>query len=113
MRLFIGIPLSPAVVTELASIRARLQSKAGALRWTGPESWHITLQFLGNTGAEKPDCLVDRLGEVRFSPVAVSLEDLGTFERSGVFIAGVAVTPELVSPRAARQRGNVALRFRA
>jgi len=97
MRLFIGIPLSPAVVAELASITARLQSKAGSLRWTGPESWHITLQFLGNTSQEKLGCLVARLGDVRFAPIAVRLENLGMFERSGVFFAGVAVTPELVS----------------
>jgi 2'-5' RNA ligase len=97
MRLFIGIPLSPAVVAELASLTARLKSKAGSLRWTGPESWHITLQFLGNTSEEKLDCLVAGLGELRFPPVPVRLEELGIFERAGVFFASVAVTPELVS----------------
>jgi 2'-5' RNA ligase len=70
MRLFIGIPLSPAVISELATLTARLESKAGSLRWTGPESWHITLEFLGG---------------------------LGIFDRAGVFFAGVASTPELVS----------------
>jgi 2'-5' RNA ligase len=97
MRLFIGIPLSDTVVAELALLTARLQSKAGSLRWTVPESWHITLQFLGNTSAEKLDCLVARLGELRFPPFPVRLDELGIFERSGVFFASVAVTPELVS----------------
>ena len=51
MRLFIGIALSPAVIAELTTLTARLQSKADSMRWTGPESWHITLQFVGNTSA--------------------------------------------------------------
>src|SRR5208283_389692 len=89
--------LSPAVIAELATLTARLQSKAGPLRWTGPESWHITLQFLGNTGPEKLDCLLARLDELRFPPVPVRLEELGIFDRAGVFFAGVALTRELVS----------------
>jgi 2'-5' RNA ligase len=97
MRLFIGIPLSPAVIDELATLTTRLQSKADSLRWTGSESWHFTLQFLGNTSPEKLDCLLARLGELRSPPVPVRLEELGIFDRVGVFFAGIALTPELVS----------------
>jgi 2'-5' RNA ligase len=99
MRLFIGIALSPAVITELATLTARLQSKADSLRGTGPESWHITLHFLGSTSQEKFDCLVGRLGELRFPPVPVRIEEVGIFDRAGVFFAGVTRTPELVSLR--------------
>jgi 2'-5' RNA ligase len=97
MRLFIGIALSPAVVAELATLTVRLQSKADSLRWTGPESWHITLQFVGCTSQERFDCLLARLGELRFPPVPVRIEELGIFDHAGVFFAGVTLTPELVS----------------
>jgi 2'-5' RNA ligase len=45
MRLFVGIPLAAQVIEELSAISIQLQSKRDALRWYGPESWHITLQF--------------------------------------------------------------------
>jgi len=108
MRLFIGIALSPAVIAELATLTAHLQSKADSLRWTGPESWHVTLQFLGSTSQEKFACLLARLGELRFPPVSVRIEEVGIFDRAGVFFAGVTLTPELVS---LKQRITAAISF--
>ncbi len=93
MRLFVGIPLAAAVIEELSAISLRLQSKEDGLRWSAPESWHITLQFLGNT--PEYDCIVERLRELRSPPVPIRLEGLGFFERAGVFFAGVGLTPEL------------------
>jgi 2'-5' RNA ligase len=97
MRLFVGIPLSSAVLSELTSVVARLRSNSDGLRWMEPESWHITLQFLGNTEPEKLTCLVIRLGEVRSPSVPVHLTQLGFFDRAGVFYADVRLTPELVA----------------
>ena len=45
MRLFIGIPLSAAVVRELAALTAGLKSADDGLRWSAEAGWHITLQF--------------------------------------------------------------------
>lgn len=95
MRLFVAIPLAGAVVDELSAIRARLQSREDGLRWASAESWHITLQFLGKTSDEQYGCVVERLRTVRSRPVPVALEELGCFERAGVFFAGVRMTPEL------------------
>ncbi len=97
MRLFVGIPLAAAVVGELAAVSARLRSKEDGLRWTAPGSWHVTLQFLGNTGEEQYASLVEHLLEVHSPPVQVRLEELGFFERAGVFFAGVGLTPELLT----------------
>src|SRR5271154_1992082 len=93
MRLFVGIPLAAAVIEELSAISMRLQSAADGLRWSAPESWHITLQFLGNT--PQYDCIVARLRELRSPSVPIQLEGLGFFDRAGVFFAGVSLTPEL------------------
>lgn len=93
MRLFVGIPLAAAVIEELSATSLRLQSKEDGLRWSAPESWHITLQFLGNT--PEYDCIVERLRELRSPPVPIQLEGLGFFERAGIFFAGVGLTPEL------------------
>lgn len=97
MRLFIGIPLAAAVIDELRAASARLRSNADGLRWTTPESWHVTLQFLGNTSPEQYACVVARMRTLHAPPVPVCLKDLDCFERAGVLIARVRLTPELLS----------------
>jgi 2'-5' RNA ligase len=77
MRLFAGIPLAAAVIDELSAISLRLQSSADGLRWSAPESWHITLQFLGNTGQEQYECTVARLREMRSPSVSYSTGGAG------------------------------------
>jgi 2'-5' RNA ligase len=96
MRLFVGIPLAAPVIDELAAISVRLQSSGDGLRWSAPDSWHITLQFLGNTGQEQYECIGARLRELRLPPVPIQLEALGFFDRAGIFFAGVRPTPELL-----------------
>lgn len=95
MRLFIGIPLAAQVIEELSAICRRLRSDSDGLRWSSPESWHITLQFLGETPSDRYDCLLSRLRELESPRVSVRLERLDVFDRVGVFHAGVGVSPEL------------------
>jgi 2'-5' RNA ligase len=96
MRLFVGIPLAAAVLDELSTVSRKLQPLAHGLRWSALETWHVTLQFLGNTGPEPYACLVAHLREVRSPSVPVELEGLDFFARSGVFFAGVRLTPQLL-----------------
>lgn len=96
MRLFIGIPLAVEVIDELSAISARLQSSRDGLRWSAPASWHVTLQFLGNTTPQQCECTIARLHQVRFPPVPIRLHGLGFFDKAGIFFAAVAITPELL-----------------
>lgn len=100
MRLFVGIPLAATAIDQLSAITARLRLRGDGLRWSTPESWHITLQFLGNTDQEHYVCVVARLHELHSPPVPIWLEKLGLFDRSGILIAGVRLTPELLSLQA-------------
>ncbi|MDT8871084.1 2'-5' RNA ligase family protein [Komagataeibacter rhaeticus] len=43
MRLFIGLELPPSISLALADLRGSLPDVA----WTAPESWHLTLHFIG------------------------------------------------------------------
>jgi len=95
MRLFIGIPLDFAVAHELSAVSAQFRSKDDGLRWSAPESWHVTLQFLGNTSPEQCRCVAESLRGLRSQPVPIQLESLGFFDRAGVLFAGVRLTPEL------------------
>jgi 2'-5' RNA ligase len=95
MRLFIGIPLAVQVVKELSALCKNLRSDSDRLRWSSPESWHITLQFLGETSSARYECLVPRLRDLKSPSFAVRLEGIDFFDRVGVFFADVDVTPEL------------------
>jgi len=95
MRLFVGIPLAEVVSTELAAMVARLKRADDGMRWSAPESWHITLQFLGNTTDEKYACVAEALRKVKASPVAVQMMEPGVFERAGVFHVDVEATKQL------------------
>lgn len=97
MRLFVGIPLAAPVIDELAAISLRYRAEGDGLRWSTPESWHITLQFLGNISPPQYNCIVARLRELRSSPVPIQLDALGFFDRAGIFFAGVALAPELLA----------------
>ena len=95
MRLFVGIPLEDVVQGEVASVVARLRQRGVILRWTAPESWHITLQFLGEVKQDRYECVAARLGEVRSAPVPVYLGALGSFDRAGIVLVSVEVTQEI------------------
>lgn len=97
MRLFVGIPLPASVIDELSEITRPLRSHFTGFRWTTPDSWHITLQFLGNTNQETCDCVVSRLRALQSRAVPVRLEGFDCFARTGAFFAGVAVSPQLES----------------
>ncbi len=75
----------------------RHRLKEDGLRWSTPESWHITLQFLGNTSETQYECVVARLRELQVAPVPIELDELGFFDRAGIFFVGVALTPELLA----------------
>ncbi len=96
MRLFLGLPLSAEVLGELAAVSKRLRSNADRLRWTTPETWHITLQFLGETSRDAYDCIVPRLRELHLPSIPIHLEQLDIFDRAGVLFIGASVTPELL-----------------
>ena len=98
MRLFVAIPMPEETTRELGEAVGRLRKRPGAeeLRWSPPESWHITLQFLGNAGPEEFACLLERLREVRSAPLKIVPEKLGAFGSAGILHAGVKATPELL-----------------
>lgn len=84
-------------MTELSAISEGFGPLGSSLRGTAPETWHITLQFLGNTSPEQYNCVVAELRGLRSEPIPIELEDAGVIERAGIFFAGVHLTPELIS----------------
>ena len=98
LRLFIGIPLAAATASDLATVVNRIRSNATEyLRWSAPESLHITLQFLGSTTLQQHECVTAHLRELRHPSVQIRLGTLDTFDRAGVLVVDVPVTSELLA----------------
>ena len=66
LRLFVAVPISVALRDALrASVEGwRNEDELAGLRWTDPESWHVTLAFLGSTEASAVPGLLDRLAAI-------------------------------------------------
>jgi 2'-5' RNA ligase len=97
VRLFVGISLAEDVKQIIGAWTRELQEAFLRLRWSSPEQWHVTLQFLGETEETRFSCVVEQLRGVRASAVDVDLADPGFFERAGVFHIAVRLTPSLVT----------------
>ena len=97
MRLFIGIRLAPGAADGLAGTREQFASVSNQLRWSASDGWHVTLQFLGRTDEQQQICVVENLKAISASPLPVRISGLDFFDRAGVFFAGVALTPELLT----------------
>jgi RNA 2',3'-cyclic 3'-phosphodiesterase len=96
MRLFLGIPLAPVVIDELTKLTGRLRSKDDNLRWSAPETWHVTLQFLGGTDQQQYNCILPRLREIHLPHIPIRLESTGFFDGAGIFFAEVKPAPALI-----------------
>lgn len=100
MRLFVAIAPPPAAVADLARWLDPLRGAAGpGLRWTGTDSWHLTLAFLG----EVPDAVLPglharlRRAAGRHPAVTLAISAGGAFPgpaRARVLWAGVEVIPD-------------------
>ncbi len=97
MRLFIGIALSDTAREEIAQLVAQVAPTVHGWHWSSAESWHITLQFLGETAAEACACVVDRMRTVQAAAVRVNPGGPGVFERAGIFYLDVPLTAELAA----------------
>ena len=95
VRLFAGLPLPPAAVERLATLRLRLGAPKDGLRWSEPEQWHITLRFFGEVDERRLPALASALERIATPPIAMVLTSLGLFAAKGILHAEVGVSPAL------------------
>lgn len=96
VRAFVAIRLAPEVDEAVARFQASLRKFGGEISWTKPESFHLTLRFLGN---RVPQADVDRMIEglrpiaAATAPFVVKALGAGAFpslERPRVIWVGLA-----------------------
>ena len=60
MRVFLGVPGGPEWIESARRLSRDLQSRLPKASWTRPESWHLTVRFLG----EIPEDSANRFAEL-------------------------------------------------
>ena len=92
MRLFTGIELPPAVVSNLENLLQRLKP-AARINWIPPGNLHITTKFIGEWPGERLAELKAALGGLSAGPpIEIAIAKLGFFPNTHsprVFWAGI------------------------
>jgi len=86
LRLFLALAVPPEVRQEIGRAQGRLQrhSPPGAIRWTRPDQFHLTLQFLGDVPAAQVAAVETSLAPIcaTFPSLRLSALGLGFFPSS-------------------------------
>jgi len=77
MRLFVALDIDPDIRQRITEFRDQMRPLAPDFRWVGPETFHITLQFLGET--RKLDEIQNALEAVRGAPIELVFRNPGFF----------------------------------
>src|ERR1035441_4102041 len=77
MRLFIALDIDPDIRERITTFRTHMRQLAPDVRWVGPETFHVTLQFLGET--KKSDEIRRALQPVKSPPLRISFRGAGFF----------------------------------
>ena len=84
MRLFVALDIDASIRERIGEFRNQMRQIAPDVRWVGAETFHVTLQFLGET--KKLEQIQQALRQVKGSPMEIAFRDVGFF-------------PNLKSPR--------------
>jgi 2'-5' RNA ligase len=87
MRLFVGIAIPPAIGERLWALTGGVK---GA-RWMPPETYHLTLRFIGEAGrpqAQELDAMLQTVESPAFDLVLAGVNYFGTAARPRVLWAG-------------------------
>jgi len=102
IRAFIAVRPGDAVQAELVRVRRELKKKLSSsglrIKWTDPETFHITLLFLGDIPEQG---IAETLEKIRnptqsVPSIGTLLNGLGLFKKSGALWVGIDAPPELL-----------------
>jgi len=77
MRLFVALDIAADIRERITTFRSQMRMLATDVRWVGPETFHITLQFLGET--KKLDEIRHALKELKCAPTSLAFRGAGFF----------------------------------
>jgi RNA 2',3'-cyclic 3'-phosphodiesterase len=77
MRLFVALDIDEPIRDRITAFRDKMRRFAPDIRWVDPETFHVTLQFLGET--KRLDEIRQVLQLVQCPPVSVTFRGAGFF----------------------------------
>ena len=77
MRLFIALDIDADIGARITDFRNQMRQLAPDVRWVEPESFHVTLQFLGET--KKLAEIQSALRRAKGLPITLAFHDAGFF----------------------------------
>jgi RNA 2',3'-cyclic 3'-phosphodiesterase len=77
MRLFVALDIDAGIRARITDFRNQMRPLAPDVRWVGPETFHVTLQFLGET--KKLADIQSALRQVKGSPITLAFRNAGFF----------------------------------
>lgn len=90
VRAFLAVPLPPVLQQAIAALQRELSGAMPGIRWTRPDTVHLTLHFFGATSA-------DDLEKIRASMLSVKLRE----KAFQVEVLGLGAFPDHRRPRIA------------
>jgi len=100
MRLFVALDIPAQICERMARFVEGVRGFAPEVRWVKPESFHVTLKFVGEQPPERLDALKRGLGAVHQPPTTVSFRGTGFFptpRAARVFWIGMEVDEHLAA----------------
>src|SRR5271166_4795922 len=77
MRLFVALDIDEPIRQRITTFRDEMRRLAPDVRWVGPETFHVTLQFLGET--KKLDEIRSALKSIHCAPIELAFRGAGFF----------------------------------
>lgn len=96
MRLFVGIDIDEAIRQNISRFVDNLRRQAPDVRFVGPETYHITLKFIGETG--EFDGIREALRSATVPAFDITFRGTGFFPNAKsprIFWAGIHAGPQL------------------
>jgi RNA 2',3'-cyclic 3'-phosphodiesterase len=96
MRLFVAIDIDADIRRRITEFRNQMRQLAPDVRWVGPETFHVTLQFLGET--KNVNGIQRALRKVTGSPLDLTFRSAGFFpnpKSPRVFWVGIEAGEDL------------------
>jgi 2'-5' RNA ligase len=98
MRVFVGQDIDESIRASIARYMDGLRNFAPDVRWVRPESFHITLKFIGERKPEQVEQIRQGLSIIKAPPFDIAFHDTGFFpnaKRPRVFWVGIHASDAL------------------
>ena len=77
IRAFLAVPLPPFLQQEIAALQRELSGVMGGVRWTRPDTVHLTVHFFGNIRTDDLEKIRASMLSVKLRATAFQVEALG------------------------------------